>query len=206
MGVLDARWQETAIGGVYNSAYVVDGKGIVKQASPGEFKSALQNDAAYFLYGKLPESNDRNGRTAPSLAEVQHISFTAPSFLPTWMVAYTYPKNVNADGVKIQGDDDVHNRRLPLPVFPTPFYETIMGLIIFAFLWLIRKRIKIPGIMFALYLILNGIERYTIEKIRVNDTYNIFGFHPSQAQVIAVLLIITGLVLAGFQYKAHKQQ
>lgn len=191
--------------GVYNSAYIADSSGTVRLAAPGEFRSALQKDAAYFLYGRLPESNDRNGRTSPSLAQVPNINFKAPSFLPTWMVAYTYPKNVNADGVKIKGDYDQHNRMLPLPVFPTPFYETIMGLLIFAFLWFIRKRIKTAGVMFGVYLILNGIERYTIEKIRVNDTYDIFGFHPSQAQVIAVLLIITGTALCIYQIKKKNE-
>lgn len=191
--------------GVYNSAYVADNTGKVRLAQPGEFTAALQKDAAYFLYGKLPESNNHNGRTANSLAKVAHINFKAPAFLPTWMVAYTYPKNVNADGVKIPGDNDDHNRTLPLPVFPTPFYETIMGLLIFAFLWLIRKRIKTPGVIFGIYLILNGLERFTVEKIRVNDTYNIFGFQPSQAQVIAILLMLTGLVLCIFQYKSSKE-
>ncbi len=190
--------------GVYNSAYISDNTGKVSLAAPGDFEKALQKDSAYYLYGKLPESNDHNGHRSPSLDKVPHISFKAPSFLPTWMVAYTYPKNVNIDGIKIPGDNDEHNRVLPQPVFPTPFYETIMGLIIFLFLWLIRSRIKVPGVMFGIYLILNGIERFTIEKIRVNDTYNIFGFHPSQAQVIAVLLIIGGIFLCLFQYRRNK--
>ena len=177
----------------------------MRLAGPGEYKKVLEKNAAYFLEGRLPESNDLNGRKSETLELVPNINYKAPSFLPTWMVAYTYPKNVNADGIKIQGDNDEHNRMLPLPVFPTPFYETIIGLLLFLLLWLIRKRIKIPGILFGIYLVLNGLERYTIEKIRVNDTYNIFGYHPSQAQVIAVLLILTGILLCIFQYRRSKQ-
>jgi prolipoprotein diacylglyceryltransferase len=191
--------------GVYNSAYVADNTGKVMLAQPGDFDKALLKDSAYYLYGKLPESNSYNGRKSPSLSEVPHISFKAPSFLPTWMVAYTYAKNVNGDGIKIPGDADEHNRTLPLPVFPTPFYETILGVLIFAVLWVIRKRIKTPGIMFGIYLMLNGLERFMVEKIRVNDTYNIFGFQPSQAQVIAVLLMLAGIILCVFQYKEKRE-
>ena len=42
---------------------------------------------------------------------------------------------------------------------------------------------------------LNGIERFFIEKIRVNTRLNIFGFHPTQAEVISTLLFLAGLVL-----------
>lgn len=190
--------------GVYNSAYVSDNTGEVRLAEPGEFKKALEKDSTYFLYGKLPGANEYNGRKSPSLDAVPHINFKAPSFLPTWMVAYTYPKNVNADGILIPGDTDEHNRVLPQPVFPTPFYETVMGVILFLFLWGIRKRIKTPGVMFGLYLIVNGMERFAVEKIRVNDTYSIFGYNPSQAQVIACLLMIAGLVLCLFQMRRYR--
>jgi prolipoprotein diacylglyceryltransferase len=43
--------------------------------------------------------------------------------------------------------------------------------------------------------VLNGIERFFIEKIRVNVRLDIFGFHPTQAEVISSLLFITGVVL-----------
>jgi prolipoprotein diacylglyceryltransferase len=49
--------------------------------------------------------------------------------------------------------------------------------------------------MFGLYLILNGLERFFIEKIRVNSTYSIFGFHPTQAELISTLLVIAGSAL-----------
>jgi phosphatidylglycerol:prolipoprotein diacylglycerol transferase len=42
---------------------------------------------------------------------------------------------------------------------------------------------------------LNGIERFSIEKIRVNTRMNLFGFHPTQAEVISSLLFLSGLVL-----------
>jgi phosphatidylglycerol:prolipoprotein diacylglycerol transferase len=42
---------------------------------------------------------------------------------------------------------------------------------------------------------LNGLERFFIEKIRVNSRLNIFGFQPTQAEVISTLLFLAGLFL-----------
>jgi phosphatidylglycerol---prolipoprotein diacylglyceryl transferase len=187
--------------GVYNSAYVNDGYGKAKLATPGEFTQALNTNANYFLQGKVPEVNQNNNRAANDLLQVPNINFKAPSFLPVWLFAYCYPKNVNADGIKIPGDNDEHNRMLPLPVFPTPFYETVICSLLFLFLWNIRKKIKIPGVVFGIYLMLNGLERFTVEKIRVNNTYTLFGFHPTQAEIIATCLFIGGLLLVLIQRK-----
>jgi prolipoprotein diacylglyceryltransferase len=80
-------------------------------------------------------------------------------------------------------------------VFPTPLYEMIACGILFAVLWAVRKRFHVAGQLFGLYLILNGIERFLIEKIRVNSTYSIFGFHPTQAELISSFLVIAGVLL-----------
>ncbi len=118
------------------------------------------------------------------------------SWLPDWMWAYRYPHNVNEVGEKIPGcTDSKFCFQLENPVFPTPFYEVIACFILFLILWSLRKRFKVPGTLFALYLMLNGIERFFIEKIRVNTTINIFGFHPTQAEVISTGLFLTGLFL-----------
>ena len=52
----------------------------------------------------------------------------------------------------------------------------------------------VPGVLFMLYLLLNGIERFLIEKIRVNDKIHAFGLTFTQAELIAVLLMIIGTV------------
>ncbi len=184
--------------GIYNSAYFVneEGKSIVAQNN--DFQDVLRKDSTYFLsgeafdtQGKLAYVTDRKHHT---LAEVQHANFKGPSFLPNWFFAYAYPKNVNKDGVLIANDTDEHNRMLPLPVFPTPLYETIACSLLFIFLWSIRIRINTPGIIFGIYLIINGLERFTIEKIRVNTTYSIGGLHPTQAEIIALLLFLGGII------------
>jgi prolipoprotein diacylglyceryltransferase len=81
------------------------------------------------------------------------------------------------------------------PVFPTPLYELIACTLLFFVLWHFRKKIRIPGRLFALYLIMNGTERFLIEKIRVNSTYSIMGFHPTQAELISTLLVAGGIFL-----------
>lgn len=121
------------------------------------------------------------------------------------MVAYTYPNNVNKDGVKIPDCEEEHARALPQPVFPTPFYETFLCTLLFLFLWAIRKRVTVPGVMFGIYLILNGLERFAVELIRVNNTYNIYGYHPTQAEMIASGLVLGGIILIIISKKAVKR-
>jgi phosphatidylglycerol---prolipoprotein diacylglyceryl transferase len=121
-------------------------------------------------------------------------------WLPDWMWSYNYPHNVNeADaGNRIPGCVDAkYCNELTVGHFPTPFYETIVCALLFLVLWAFRKRLKVPGTLFALYLMLNGVERFFIEKIRVNNRMNLklFGLQPTQAEVISTLLFFTGLVL-----------
>jgi prolipoprotein diacylglyceryltransferase len=73
-----------------------------------------------------------------------------------------------------------------------------MCILLFGVLWYCRKRIAAPGILFCLYLVLNGAERFFIEKIRVNATYEIFGGKITQAEIISAVLILVGA--AGFYF------
>ena len=183
--------------GVYNSAYVSNESGTVSVAAPGDFQKQLQKNAAYFTEGKAIDTSGRmlyvTDRTYGSLNAVPHKHFEGPSFLPKWLFGYSYPQNVNKDGILMPGVTDEHNRVLPQPVFPTPLYEIITCTLLFLFLWAIRKRIHTPYVLFGIYLTINGAERFLVESIRVNKTYNLFGMHPSQAQIIAIVLIIIGL-------------
>jgi phosphatidylglycerol:prolipoprotein diacylglycerol transferase len=53
-------------------------------------------------------------------------------------------------------------------VHPTPVYESLaMGLVAWG-LWTLRDRFA-PGLLFALYLVLSGLERFLVEFIRRND-------------------------------------
>jgi len=117
------------------------------------------------------------------------------SWLPDWMWAYTYPHNVVGEGVPIPGCVGQYCNQLPAPVYPTALYEIIVCFALFLVLWMLRKRIKVPGRIFGLYLVLNGIERFFIEKIRVNTKYEALPFQPTQAELIALLLVVAGAVL-----------
>ena len=121
-------------------------------------------------------------------------------FLPDWIWSYNYPNNVINEGTLIPGCEGKFCYELAENVYPTPFYETIMAGIIFLFLWRIRKKINIAGMLFFIYLTLNGIERFLIEKIRVNTKYDILG-GITQAEIISSFLILTGLLGMYFLWK-----
>jgi prolipoprotein diacylglyceryltransferase len=87
------------------------------------------------------------------------------SWLPDWMWSYTYPHNVAREGVEIAGETDKYRFVLPEGVFPTPLYEIVACIILFFVLWYFRKKLKIPGTLFALYLMLNGLERFLLKKL-----------------------------------------
>lgn len=116
------------------------------------------------------------------------------SWAPDWVWSYDYPNNVNSVGERIANcvGDRYCNHLVP-EVFPTAFYETLMCTALFLVLWAIRKRITAPGVLFSIYLIFNGVERFFIEKIRVNTLYNVNGFEFTQAELISTLLFFIGL-------------
>lgn len=169
--------------GIPNSAYTANTDGSVVIGTAEQFQSALIANKSAFI------------QEWGSLENVKHVAVQAPSWLPDWMVAYTYPHNVINEGIPLANCmTDKYCNYLPLPVFPTPFYETIMCFFLFLILWTIRKRIKVPGMLFSIYLILNGIERFFIEKIRVNTLGEFLGMKVTQAEMIATGLFILGII------------
>ena len=127
------------------------------------------------------------------------------SFLPDWAWAYTYPHNVINAGVPIEGCVGPYCNELLHPVFPTPIYEIIMALGLFALLWYLRKRINIAGMLFGIYMVVNGLERFFIEKIRVNTKYILFGQEITQAELISLAMIISGLAIVYRLYAQTKK-
>ena len=188
--------------GIPNSAYSSDAYGNLSLAAPGDFEKTIQKNSTYYLEGKVLDSTGKSvfvtDRIYSSLSEVPHKSVRGVSFLPKWFFAYSFPQNVNNDGIPIPGVKEDHYSVLPQPVFPTSLYETVLCTFLFLVLWAIRKKITTPLIMFGIYLILNGVERFVIELVRVNKAYNISNFTLSQAQEIALMLILSGIVLIIF--------
>jgi len=123
------------------------------------------------------------------------------SWAPDWMWGFRFPHNVGDEGVPIANCVGKFCHVLPQPVYPTSFYESVTCILLFLILWSIRDRIKTPGSMFGIYLVLNAIERFLIEFIRVNTRYQIGSLSFPQAQLIAILLFIAGvaLIVSGLQ-------
>jgi phosphatidylglycerol:prolipoprotein diacylglycerol transferase len=127
------------------------------------------------------------------------------SWAPDWVWSYDYAHNVNSEGVPMANCiGERYCNHLDPAVFPTPFYETLMCLALFGVLWYLRKRITTPGMLFSIYLVFNGLERFFIEKIRVNTLYHIGDFGFTQAELISTLLFILGLI-GIFYFKKREQ-
>ena len=117
-----------------------------------------------------------------------------PEWLPTWLWAETYPNNIlNID--------------IPDPgVYPTSIYEFVAAALLFGVLWSFRKHPYLNGWLFSFYLVLNGIERFLIEKIRVNNEFDVFGLTVTQAEIISSLIILSGVVGLGLTWKRRPQE
>jgi phosphatidylglycerol:prolipoprotein diacylglycerol transferase len=130
------------------------------------------------------------------------------SWAPDWMWSFKFPHNVNM----VDHDNPIANcvgkfcYELKLPVYPTSFYESVICILLFLFLWSIRNQFKTPGTMFGIYLILNGIERFCIELIRVNTKYVVAGISFTQAEMIALFLVLAGVIMVVSVQAASNRQ
>jgi phosphatidylglycerol:prolipoprotein diacylglycerol transferase len=73
-------------------------------------------------------------------------------------------------------------------VHPTPVYETLAMGLVALLLWRLRDRLT-NGLLFALYLLLAGAERFLVEFIRRNSDVAI---GLTEAQLISVAMMIAG--------------
>jgi len=120
-------------------------------------------------------------------------------FLPDWLWAYDYPRNVLGKGELLPGCEGEFCQVLIQPVYPTPLYEVGMALIILGILYSIRRKLPVAGMLFFIYLILNALARFSIESIRINERYVDF-FNLTQAEIISVVLLIGGFIGLGILY------
>lgn len=127
-------------------------------------------------------------------------------FLPDWLWAYDYPHNVLRRGVPIEGCEMIYCTRLDPPVYPTPVYETFMAFCIGGILFALRGKTRnYPGMLFFIYLIFNGMERFFIEKVRINDVYSFMGTGFTQAQFIAIMLFLIGVAGSFWIWRKHQK-
>ncbi|MGZ3943413.1 MAG: prolipoprotein diacylglyceryl transferase family protein, partial [Mucilaginibacter sp.] len=75
----------------------------------------------------------------------------------------------------------------------------------FFVLWQVGHKIKTPGALFGIYMILAGLERFFIELIRVNTKYRLAGIEFTQAELISIFMVVGGAILIAFVLKKNKQ-
>jgi phosphatidylglycerol:prolipoprotein diacylglycerol transferase len=96
------------------------------------------------------------------------------SSLP-WAMGYPHGTVPTPPGVRVQ---------------PTPIYETVTMCLLAYALWQLRDRVR-PGVVFALYLVGSGLERFLVEFIRRNKEVLVGLTAP---QVESLVLLAIGLV------------
>jgi phosphatidylglycerol:prolipoprotein diacylglycerol transferase len=93
------------------------------------------------------------------------------SSLP-WAMGYPHGTLPTPPGVRVQ---------------PTPIYETVAMCLLAWALWKLRDRVR-PGVVFALYLVGSGLERFLVEFIRRNKEV-LAGLTTPQLESLALLAI-----------------
>lgn len=120
---------------------------------------------------------------------VNQEAFGTNTRLPWGMTSDTIKQNLleNMDRLRSLGINVDPN----MPVHPTFLYESIWNLAVFFFLMFYRKRNKLEGEVFFLYMILYGAGRFWIEGLRT-DSLMLGNLRISQllAAIFAVLLSI----------------
>src|SRR5947209_5826475 len=100
---------------------------------------------------------------------------TCPGSHLPWAMAYPHGTVQTPPGVKVQ---------------PTPIYETVAMALIGWVLWHLRDRYR-PGVLFALYLILSGLERLLVEFLRRNH-HVVAGLTAPQLESIGAIVVGLG--------------
>ncbi|HEY4812892.1 MAG TPA: prolipoprotein diacylglyceryl transferase family protein [Solirubrobacteraceae bacterium] len=111
------------------------------------------------------------------------------SSLP-WAMGYPHGTLPTPPGVRVQ---------------PTPIYETVAMCLLAYLLWHLRDRVR-PGVVFALYLLGSGLERFLVEFIRRNKEV-LVGLTGPQLESLVLLaigslwlgLLVRGRGLAGLR-------
>jgi phosphatidylglycerol---prolipoprotein diacylglyceryl transferase len=113
--------------------------------------------------------------------------YGSPTTLP-WGVVYPASCPIAPSGIALH---------------PFPIYELLFNLLLFGFILLIRKKVKIPGRLMAIYLMGYSIERFFLDYLRGDYVKNIWVF--STAQIISIGILIAGVVLY-FVLKRNKDK
>jgi phosphatidylglycerol:prolipoprotein diacylglycerol transferase len=107
-----------------------------------------------------------------------------------WAVTFTNPDSLAPQNV---------------PLHPTQLYESGTNLIIFGLLYLLHRRRRFEGQIFATYLVLYAAARFTIEFFRGDErgSYLLDMFSPAQAT--GLVMGAAGIALWTFHYLRHRR-
>lgn len=114
------------------------------------------------------------------LANIINGDATGASTSVPWAFVYTNPNTYAPIGV---------------PTHPSPVYEILWNLVVFAVLYRFKGRLKPDGYLFMLYLALYSAGRFFINFSRVNDPF-LLGLHQAQLLALLVLVVTMPLLLA----------
>jgi len=84
------------------------------------------------------------------------------------------------------------------PVHPTQLYELLFDLVVFAFLWIIRKRINVPGAIYLVYISIYSVGRFLISFLRENEEA-FLGLQQAQVVSLVVLFVAVGWLIYLFR-------
>jgi phosphatidylglycerol:prolipoprotein diacylglycerol transferase len=87
-------------------------------------------------------------------------------------------------------------------VHPTQLYEVVLGFVMFAILWRMRKHTHQEGWLFGIWCVLAGIERFIIEFFRAKDDQTTAGLTTAQIIAITVCTIGIGVIVSRRQSHA----
>ncbi len=156
----------------------------------GRLGCQLAGDGDYGIPTSLPWGmNYANGTIKPHYALMQYFQ-DHPA-----LAAKDHYYALSSQVIKTDNYGTITKFDEVIRLHPAPVYEFFLALIIFFILWRFRKKDWTDGKVFMMYLILAGLERFSIEFIRLNPRL-LFGL--SEAQLISVVMMIIGSL--GFYY------
>ena len=133
-----------------------------------------------------------------------------PGWMPQFLWSSHYEHNIiNFDpGSFIPGCVEEHCNYLANPAYPTPIYEFLMCTAIFFILWALRKKLTYkPGMIFSIFMILIGIQRYSIEQWRDlsgRGLYHFLGIALRQSEWISIVLFLLGILITVYLHNKYK--
>ncbi len=85
------------------------------------------------------------------------------------------------------------------PVHPSQLYNAGAGLLLFAILWVLRKRIATPGVLFWLFVVAFSLVRIPIDLTRAYEVDAILirggAFEITESQMTSIVLALFGLLM-----------